>query len=67
MATGNGRLDKSRVVGLIPCRMWIDKSMLGRDNDAILDRIFAVEYLLGDSTHHERHSNRSESPQPVSQ
>jgi hypothetical protein len=29
------------------CSMRIDKSMLDRENDAILDRNFAVEYLLG--------------------
>ncbi len=29
----------------------IDKSILDRENDVILDRIFAVEYLLGHETH----------------
>jgi hypothetical protein len=33
--------------------MWLDKSILDPENGAILDRVFAVEYLFGHFDRHE--------------
>jgi len=40
-------LRTSYILRLIFYGMAIDRSILDRENDAILDRIFAVEYLFG--------------------
>jgi hypothetical protein len=41
-------------------RTAFDESMLDRYNDAILDRTFAIEHLLGFTPNSETHTRRNE-------
>jgi hypothetical protein len=47
MATGKQGVQRFLTNKALFYRMGIDRSMLDRENGATLDRIFAVEYLLG--------------------